>query len=544
MSKSCSTYAYVSYYLYVIRHTPGTCTRSTYSTRLEQHSDGARIVSNEDHSKSSISMADEVTALVSDETRPQDIDEARRTLRNFTLFSFIFAANPSAVMACLALATARLGRVGAWSSGMLYLTYTLSSIMGATYIVKQLGSRNAMILGMSFYVFYVSCFWIAVAYPAMQAIAAIGGAFIGGIGGGIFWTAQGSYFTQAAEEHALCLGCEWADCTSSLSGTFAFAYLLEETILHLSSYFMIEYLHVEWSTVFASYAGIACVSTMAMISVKNYPTSSKRSDDDAFQTPWYKTTAAFQLLRTDSKMKYLMGVNAVFGFSCAFLNSFVSGQVIRVVLHDVESKTVGIFVSWSASIAALASLLFGKVTHDFGKGHVMIFGNIMFLGVVLPFVLKPNLETWTWPLLAFVYASQGIGRATFESTTKAVFADFFPYEKEGAFANIILQYGTFGSIGYILSIQLTCSSRGPYCVEYKNGTLHDVLSFEVLICIAAMVAVIGYWRASTIHWDERLRDQSELNAYHQRVADVYRVSHVSESESPDYALESDGVSDD
>lgn len=395
-------------------------------------------------------MADEVTALVSDGTYPRNVDEARRTFRNFAFFSFVFAANPSSALACLSLATARLGSVGAWSSGMLYLTYTLSSIMGATYVVKQLGGRNAMILGMSFYVVYVCCFWIAVTQPAMKAMAAIGGAFVGGIGSGIIWTAQGSYFTQAAEEHALYLGCEWADCTSSFSGIFAFAYLLEETILHLSSYIMIQYFLMEWSTIFAIYAGIAFVSTVGMIWVKNYPVSGQLSQDEELQTPWHKTTAAFYLLLKDSKMKYMMGINAVFGFSGAFLNSFVSGQVIRIVLHDVESKTEGIFVSWGASIAALASLIFGKLTHDFGKGHVILFGNVMFLGVVLPFVFKPNLESWTWPLLAFVYASQGIGRATFESTTKAVFADFFPYEKEGAFANIILQNGLFGSIGYIL----------------------------------------------------------------------------------------------
>ena len=465
---------------------------------------------------------DELTALVSDEAYPRNLNGANRTLRRFTIFSFIFAANPSAALACLSLATARLGKVGAWSSGMLYLTYTLSSVLGATYVVKQLGGRNSMMLGMSFYVVYVACFWVAVSHPSIEAPAAIGGAFIGGIGSGILWTAQGSYFTQAAEEHALYQGCEWADCTSSLSGTFAFAYLLEETILHLSSYFMIEYLHMEWSTIFAIYACIAVLSTVGMLWVKNYPVARERSGDDKFTTQWYKITAAFQLLLTDSKMKYLIGLNAVFGFSGAFLNSFVSGQVIRIVLQDVDSKTVGIFVSWSAGVAALASLLFGKLTHDYGKGPVMLFGNIMFLGVVLPFILKPNLETWTWPLLAFVYASQGIGRATFESTMKAVFADFFPYEKEGAFANIILQNGFFGSIGYILTFQLTCSNRGPYCIEYRNGTLHDVLSFELLVGVAAVAAVLGYWKASQLYWDERVGVQSELKNYRRNSIEVYR----------------------
>ena len=40
-------------------------------------------------------------------------------------------------------------------------------------------------------------------------------------------------------------------------------------------------------------------------------------------------------------------------------------------------------------------------------------------------------------------------RATFEGTLKATFADYFSYEKEGAFANIILQNGLSGAVGYV-----------------------------------------------------------------------------------------------
>jgi hypothetical protein len=57
----------------------------------------------------------------------------------------------------------------------------------------------------------------------------------------------------------------WAHCTSSLSGTFAFAYLLEETLLHLSSYVMIEYLKMEWITIFAIYAGIAVLKYLGHV---------------------------------------------------------------------------------------------------------------------------------------------------------------------------------------------------------------------------------------------------------------------------------------
>jgi MFS family permease len=375
---------------------------------------------------------EELTALVTRGDYPRDVKGADQTLRRFTVFSFLFAANPSAALACLALATARLGKIGAWSSGLLYFTYTMSSVTGATLVVKQLGGRNAMIVGMSMYCCYVGCFWIAVTFPSIATASALGGAAVGGIGAGILWTAQGSYFTQTAEDHALHLGCEWADCTSSLSGTFAFAYLLEETILHVSSYFLLHW-GVPWTTIFALYFALAVLSTASMAFVRNFPPSREREGDDAFASQWYKATAALNLLFRDKKMPYLMGLNAAFGFSGAFINSFVSGEVLQVAMNDTESRTVGLFVSWAAGVAAVASLGFGKFTHDHGKAPVMIFGNAMFICVALPFVVQPDLASWTWPLLLLIYTCQGLGRATFESTVKATFADLFPYEKVHSF---------------------------------------------------------------------------------------------------------------
>jgi MFS family permease len=285
-----------------------------------------------------------------------------------------------------------------------------------------------MIVGMSMYCCYVGCFWIAVAFPSIAVVSALSGAAVGGVGAGIIWTGQGSYFSQAAEEHALSMGCEWSSCTASLGGTFAFAYLLEETVLHLSSYFLLHW-GVAWTTIFALYFALAVLSTVSMVFVKNFPPSRKREGSDAFDSQWYKVTAALSLLLRDRKMPYLMGLNAAFGFAGAFINSFVSGEVLRIALDDTSSKTVGLFVSWAAGVAAVASLFFGWFTHDHGKAPVMVFGNLMFIFVALPFIIRPELASWTWPLLLLIYTCQGFGRATFECAVKATFADLFPHEK-------------------------------------------------------------------------------------------------------------------
>lgn len=488
-----------------------------------------------------------------------DDDRAAVTLRNFIWMSVFFSANHGCVVACLSLATARLGSTGAWQSGILYLFYTASAVLGATYVVKQLGARNALIAGMVLYCAYVGCFLVAtIAPPVFEAPAALLGAAIGGIGAGFLWTAQGSYFGRAAEEHAAFLQQSVSTSNATMASIFAFIYLAAEVLLRALSTILLEF-GLAWSVVFGCYTAVAVVSTMLMVLVHNYTTpyydnddhdhdnirhnhehhhdTDVDIDDDNVDAPaaygasmnhegqeslsrpttfttvattttttsntssaWYKVTAAWQLLRYDPKMKHMVGFNAVFGLTAAFLNSYVNGEVVSAVTHDDKSTRVGIFNAWVSCVAAAMSLVFGKISsHVGGNGLILILGSLCFLGVVLPFLVWPDTSNWGVPLLFLVYTFHGTGRATFEGTLKATFADYFSYEKEGAFANIILQNGLSGAFGYMLTFTLLCSKESRYCIQYSNGSLHDVWSFEVLVVVTAIIAILGYVRASALH---------------------------------------------
>ncbi len=202
---------------------------------------------------------------------PRDEIGAKQTIRNVWWWSLIFSATPSAAIACMSLATARLGSIGAWQSGILYLSYTLSAVLlGATLLSKWLGSRNAMISGMTLYCIYVGCFCVATAFPNVATSVAWTGAAIGGIGAGFLWTAQGVYFAQCAEEYSMQSGSDWAQSTTMVGAIFAFCFLAEEATLDLLSTMLIEFGNVPWTYIFAVYACIAILSTSAMTLVKNY----------------------------------------------------------------------------------------------------------------------------------------------------------------------------------------------------------------------------------------------------------------------------------
>jgi hypothetical protein len=466
--------------------------------------------------------------------------------------------------------------MGASQSLVLYGFYTVSSLLGATRITKSLGSRNALIAGMSAYVLYVGCFWLAAAtatarrqsysqqedetadIPLVTAIAVLVGGAVGGWGAGFLWTAQGSYFVRAAnehdreitassrrtnliyqsngEQHQLQQGRR--DATSELASIFAFVYLAEEVVLRTLSTFLLQLLGGSWCTVFALYSAVAFVSALLMILVRNYddanyigsdtldlnpndlqsPAGVPEEDDDAAQSTSpirlpstdSRMSPTLRLLVRDPKMKYMAGINVLFGWTAAFLNSYVNGQVLPKALGGDTS--IGLYTSWVSVVAAVGSLAVGRscMSPRLTKMSILMAGSLCFAGVALPFVLVPNANRWNWKMLLLVYTFHGLGRATFESTLKAAFADFFGrVEKEAAFANIVLQNGVASSVGYALTVALLCDQPSVYCVEYRDGSVHDVLTFELLIVATAILAVMGLRRASDLYRlerDESLQD--------------------------------------
>jgi hypothetical protein len=175
-----------------------------------------------------------------------------KALGNFLVMAVLFSANHGCVVSCMALATSRLGSIGAWQSAIVFIAYSASSVLGATYTVKKLGARNALTLGMGSYCSYVVCFYLATVLEDETAIrtAAYLGATIGGAGAGCLWTAQGTYFGLAAAAHSSYLQRPIEEATAKLAGYFASVYLMMELLMRLLSSFLLEFDLASWGTIF------------------------------------------------------------------------------------------------------------------------------------------------------------------------------------------------------------------------------------------------------------------------------------------------------
>ena len=268
--------------------------------------------------------------------------------------------------------------------------------------------------------------------PSTKVAASIVGGIIGGFGAGFLWTAQGSYFARAAEQYAIQKGSTVEDSTSLFGGIFAGIYLSEEVLLRLFSSIMAKTLNWSWKSIFSGYTMIAVLSTLFMLSVHKYPLTEKEMRKNEQSSPFEKVTVVGKLLISDRKMKYMIPLNAVFGFSAAFITSFVNGEVIRVVLSDQNSTDIGFLTALTSCVAAVLSVVLGFVAQKIGRGPILILGSISFFMVGFLFAIRPSLLDWGVASLALVYIFQGIGRATFEGTLRAEFAIMFAEEKEGA----------------------------------------------------------------------------------------------------------------
>merc|ERR1719192_2842212 len=102
--------------------------------------------------------------------------------------------------------------------------------------------------------------------------------------------------------------------------------------------------------------------------------------------------------------------------------------------------------------AALASVPYSYLGKWLGKSVMMFAGTcsfaaIGFIGWVVP---KQTLINGHWGTMVAIYLIMGNGRAVFESTNRAVYADFFPETKEGAFAMLSFSNGIAGMIGFLV----------------------------------------------------------------------------------------------
>ena len=149
-----------------------------------------------------------------DGTRLTDLTEVQ-LWRNFLVMCIAFSFNHGCVVSCLAYSSTELGAdLGGYGSGCLYVFYALTAFFLSKPVVSMVGPRLGLFMGTAGYCVYVAGFLFAVLVPRLAWPVFLVSASVGGVAGGLLWTAQGRYFARNAKLYSEATG----DAVENVSG--------------------------------------------------------------------------------------------------------------------------------------------------------------------------------------------------------------------------------------------------------------------------------------------------------------------------------------
>jgi len=457
----------------------------------------------------------------------------KTVLLNFVVMSVCFSVNHGTVTALIALSSSNLPeKLSGQSVGALYVCYTLSALFFANSCVAKVGPKWTIFLGCTLYCAYVGSFLVAnnVAAGGVMKAACIGGGIIGGLGAGVLWTAQGKFFAASADLYASLKGVSKESSTATLATVFTSIFLGFEFTLKIFTSLP----GINPSVLYVVFTILAVASSLGLLFVVEV-THNVREQMGAFSM-FEKATAALNLYTQDIKVLLLVPYSFTFGFAAPFLNQYVNAKITTEIMgpctaHANASTTVGPmymgneaagsmyfgpvgnhsaagsctkhsseYVGYMSAIVVATGFITSAVFGALNKADIvpkavpMVFASVCFTTVAAMFVALP--ETWfsSWVRLVPLYMLFGIGRGVFESTSKAVFADFFQGPRATAgFANSAMQNGLSGSIGFFVFPLMD--------YHYK--------AYIVVIC--GVVGIATYLVADNINKQQKKQRQLSIN---------------------------------
>jgi len=378
---------------------------------------------------------------------------------NFCIFSLLFSANHGTVVSLVALASTVNKDQSGLQNGVFYGTYTLSSLLFANLFVTKFGAKGAILLGMTTYCFYSLCFlimhYLDESQVGLKTFLVVFSSTLSGVGAGGLWTAQASFFSESAKKHAAITGQTVEKVTGLYATVFPCFYLSMELLMRILSSVIKFEAPVNGTKqekdaaennkvmLFSIYSSVAVVCTILML-VLVTPMKTKVARVPIFE----KITGMFMLMCKDPRVLLLAPYNFTFSFASSFLNEYLNANI-------VASSNVGWFGAGLVGSAIFASTFFGALIKRTGLTKVvpMLAGSFSFLGFILFMFIFTNEQLYNnFEYLVPIYVLFGVGRGIWESTMKAVFADYFGDlpQPAAAFASIPFQNGFAGAAGFII----------------------------------------------------------------------------------------------
>ncbi|KAL7388047.1 hypothetical protein ABVT39_006172 [Epinephelus coioides] len=385
--------------------------------------------------------------------------------------------------------------MGVASLSVIYASIIISSMFLPPIMIKNLGCKWTIVVGMACYVSYS----FGNLYPGWYTL--IPTSVILGLGGSPLWSAKCTYLTISGNTQAAKDGNKGSDVINQYFGIFFFIFQSSAVWGNLMSSLIfgqdtnIAYIPDEQlATCGAADCGlnisvngtttrpaqklvwtlVGCyigVGVLAMIIVAVFLDNIDRDQSSRFREnrePFCHTfMATFRLLK-DWRLVTLIPLTMYSGFE----QSFLSGEYTKnYVTCALGIHFVGYVMMCFGAANSLCSFLFGRLARHTGRAALFFFAALTnFASIIALLYWRPHPDQL--PVFFVFPALWGMADAIWQTQTNALYGVLFPRDKEAAFAN----YRMWESLGFVIAFAYSTF----LCLEYKLYILLAVLVLTLI----------------------------------------------------------------
>ena len=381
-------------------------------------------------------------------------EASSRTLNNFYLMSALFSISHGSVTALIGM-TSSVYLCVPWLANLSGIAYwgcfSVSALAISTPVVIEYGAKRCLFYGLLLNCLFAGSFLVIDASECSTgALSSIGtdratinvlAAALAGTGAGLMWTAQGKYFQHSAALFAQQTNVPAMDATMMFAGIFSGILLGFEFLMKL----LTSLLQVTSHLYFISFFLVGVAASLASLQIADLEVPTVKPVQK-----WYTILhLAVDLFSRDVNVRLLTPFPLVFGFAVIYMNFDMNQRVITdgPVSMGLGLQAVGYAQCILVGSAAIGTQIIGRV---FGKQASLVLA-FTSLGLWASAPLICGFEPLqNWIAVIPLYVLFGIMRSIYETSHKAVFADFFPEEGEAAFAVLSFAMGTAATTAFVL----------------------------------------------------------------------------------------------
>mmetsp|Transcript_2925 Transcript_2925/g.5896 ORF Transcript_2925/g.5896 Transcript_2925/m.5896 type:complete len:441 (-) Transcript_2925:327-1649(-) len=355
----------------------------------------------------------------------------------FLTVSYCFAGVRSSSMLGLFYASSMFGELlGGNALSLYYWTFAGTCLLLSAPITEYMGSVKSLVVSQITMTIYLASYCIGsvgtVAETSnVQWTVVMLGSAVGGFSSGLGWTAQGVYFSLAAAQHA-----EEADTTVQaandlFAGYWASIYFGGQCALYIIASLLFEFTEFSYTWCFLALTVGSTLATACMYAFAEPP---KQEGSVHYDSALEQAVATLKISFLDPVAVCLQPTNVAYGFTLVFVQVVVSSKVVDAHLG---TSAVGFVGAIQAGVVMLLSVPLAKFATSYGKVSALGVGSFADCFMSGAFLFYNTREMGHWNDVWWLFALYGVARTSFESTNKAVFADFFTgRDRAPAFASL------------------------------------------------------------------------------------------------------------